>query len=83
MIVTVDKRKLRWLAKSRAGRLTEDEDRVASVYQVLVGSSSVAWQGGHMGRRLNGCLAMIFWLLTPPAQWVMEWLVRRRLTRRG
>lgn len=31
-----------------------------------------------MGRRIDGCLAIVFWLLTPPAQWLMDWLVRRK-----
>jgi hypothetical protein len=36
-----------------------------------------------MGRRLNGCLAIVFWVLTPPAQWIMEWLIRRRVEKSG
>ena len=31
-----------------------------------------------MGRRFDRCLAIIFWVLTPPAQWIMEWFVRHR-----
>jgi hypothetical protein len=34
-----------------------------------------------MGRRIDGCLAIVFWLLTPPAQWLMDWLVRRKRRR--
>jgi hypothetical protein len=31
-----------------------------------------------MDRRFDGCLALLFWVLTPPAQWIAEWLQRRR-----
>jgi len=31
-----------------------------------------------MGRRLDGCLAFILWILTPTAQWIMEWLIGRK-----
>jgi hypothetical protein len=34
-------------------------------------------------RRLPfGCLALLVWVLTPPATWVAEWLERRRQRRR-
>jgi hypothetical protein len=36
-----------------------------------------------MGPRLSRLLAILIWILTPPAQWIAEWLEHRRQRRLG